>query len=69
MLHQILVHGRKISVLEMTEEIDKVTGADIRRVAERIFGPDSGKKATVVCMGHEDVGHYESVLKKYGLSS
>ncbi|KAH9486284.1 Mitochondrial-processing peptidase subunit alpha [Psilocybe cubensis] len=53
---QMLVHNRKVPVTEMTEQISKVTQNDIKRVANRIFGPDSGSKPTVVCMGHEDLG-------------
>ena len=52
----------------MTDKIDKVGSADMQRVAMRIFGPSSGNKPTVVGMGHEDVGDWQSVFKKYGLS-
>ena len=66
---QILIHGRKVPVDEMTEKINKVTPAEVRRVATRVFGPDSGSNATVVCMGHEDVGNWTEEFAKYGLAS
>ncbi|KAG9314105.1 Metalloenzyme, LuxS/M16 peptidase-like protein [Chiua virens] len=43
---QILVHGRKIPVTDMTTAIDKVTPESVKRVANRLFGPQSGNKAT-----------------------
>ncbi|TFK56631.1 LuxS/MPP-like metallohydrolase [Heliocybe sulcata] len=64
---QILVHNRKVPVSEMCDKIDEVTPESLRRVAARIFGPESGSKATVVCMGHEDVNDWHAVLKKYGV--
>jgi processing peptidase subunit alpha len=66
---QILVHGRKVPVTEMTEKIDRVTIQDIRRVAERLFSPGSGGKPTVVVMGHEDIGPYKKVFSDYVLAS
>ncbi|KXN88857.1 Mitochondrial-processing peptidase subunit alpha [Leucoagaricus sp. SymC.cos] len=66
---QILVHGRKVPITEMTEKIDQVDSNSIRRVAARVFGPDSGSKPTVVCMGHEDAGSYNDVFRKYGLAA
>ncbi|KAF8167378.1 mitochondrial processing peptidase [Crassisporium funariophilum] len=66
---QILVHGRKVPVMEMTDKINMVTAEDVRRVAARIFSPESGSKPTVVCMGHEDVGSYAEVFRKYGLAA
>lgn len=62
-----MVHGRKIPVSEMCDKIDEVDQAAVRRVASRIFGPETKNKATVVCMGREDVGDYGGVLKKYGV--
>jgi processing peptidase subunit alpha len=53
----------------MTAKIDKVTAEDIKRVAARIYGPESGCKPTVVVMGHEDVGSYGDVFSKYGLAA
>ncbi|KAK7058476.1 Mitochondrial-processing peptidase subunit alpha [Paramarasmius palmivorus] len=66
---QVLVHNRPVPVTEMTAKIAQVTADDIRRVATRIFGPQSGNRPTIVCQGHEDVKDYQSILKKYGLSS
>lgn len=66
---QILVHGRKVPVTEMTDKIDQVDPNAIRRVANRLFGPDSGNKPTVVCMGHDDVSSPADVFKHYGLSA
>jgi len=65
---QILVHGRKVPIEEMTRKIDEVGPADVRRVAVRLFGPDSGSRPTVVCLGHEDVGDWSADFKKYGLA-
>jgi len=65
---QILVHNRKIPVTEMTGKINQVTPDDIRRVAVRVFSPDSGSKPTIVCMGHEDVGNWGEMFSKYGLA-
>lgn len=47
--------------------IDEVDQATIRRVAARIFGPESQNHATVVCMGREDVGDWRAQIQKYGL--
>jgi len=67
--NQILVHGRKVPVSEMTDKISQVTPDDVRRVAARVFSPDSGSKPTVVVMGHEDVGSsYGEQFLKYGLA-
>lgn len=52
----------------MTEKIDQVQPADIRRVAERVFGPRSGNKATVVGLGHEDTGAWQDVFSKYSVA-
>ncbi|KAF8899060.1 peptidase M16 inactive domain-containing protein [Infundibulicybe gibba] len=65
---QILVHNRQVPVTEMTAKIDQVQSADIRRVAARLFGPQSGNKATVICMGHEELGSWEDVFKKYSVA-
>ncbi|KAJ7293016.1 Metalloenzyme, LuxS/M16 peptidase-like protein [Mycena rebaudengoi] len=51
---QILVHNRKIPLTEMIAKIDLLKPADVRKVAAKVFGLESGAKATVVCMGHED---------------
>jgi processing peptidase subunit alpha len=65
---QLLVHNRKIPVSEMCDRIDEVTSDSLRRVANRVFGPQSGNKATIVVQGHEDVGDYKATLRKYGLA-
>jgi mitochondrial-processing peptidase subunit alpha len=65
---QVLVHGRKIPISEMTDKIDELKADDIRRVAARVFGPQSGAKATVVCMGHEDTGAWEETFTKYSIA-
>lgn len=52
----------------MTGKINQVTPDDIRRVAVRVFSPDSGSKPTIVCMGHEDVGNWGEMFSKYGLA-
>jgi processing peptidase subunit alpha len=66
-INQILAHGRTISVSEMTDRIDEVTPESIRRVSNRIFGRNSGNKATIVAMGREDVDDWDAVLRKYGV--
>jgi processing peptidase subunit alpha len=65
---QILVHGRRIPITEMTDAIDKVTPEAVRRVANRLFGATSGRQATVVCMGHQDLPDYKPTLRKYGVA-
>ncbi|EIN13923.1 LuxS/MPP-like metallohydrolase [Punctularia strigosozonata HHB-11173 SS5] len=65
---QILVHGRKISVSEMCEKVDELTPESIRKTAERVFGPRSGNKATIVCMGRDDVRDWKGVLRKYSVA-
>jgi processing peptidase subunit alpha len=65
---QLLVHGRKIPVTDMTTAIDKVTPDCVRRVATRLFAPSSGNKATVLTMGHGDIGDWKATLKKYGVA-
>ncbi|KAG6865764.1 hypothetical protein C0991_011961 [Blastosporella zonata] len=66
---QVLVHGRRVPVTEMTTKIDLVGPEDIRRVAARIFGPKSGNKPTVVCMGHDETGAWEDVFEKYSVGA
>lgn len=53
----------------MTDKIDVLKAEDIRRVAARIFGPQSGNKPTVVCMGHDEIGDWEEVFTKYGVGA
>jgi mitochondrial-processing peptidase subunit alpha len=62
------VHGRKVGATEMVERIDEVTPETLQRVATRVFSPESGNKATIVCMGKEDAGDWPAVLKKYGVA-
>ncbi|KAG7099658.1 hypothetical protein E1B28_001484 [Marasmius oreades] len=66
---QVLVHDRPVPVTEMTDKIAQVTAEDVRRVAVRIFGPQSGNKPTIVCQGHEDVKDWRTVFKKYGIAA
>lgn len=51
----------------MSDRIDEVTPEDVMRVAHRVFGEGSAKKATVVTSGHDDVLEWRSILKKYGV--
>lgn len=62
------MHNRQIAVTEMTAKIDLLKPADIRKVAEKVFGLESGGKASVVCMGHEDTGPWEEVFAKYSVA-
>ncbi|KAF7302765.1 hypothetical protein HMN09_00911600 [Mycena chlorophos] len=62
---QILVHGRKVSMDEMVEKIDRLGPSDITEVAQRVFGLQSGNKPTVVCLGHDDAASWEQVFQKY----
>lgn len=64
---QILVHNRKIPVSDMCEKIDEVDQATIRRVAQRVFGPESGHRATVIVNGRKDVDDWQAQLRKYGV--
>ncbi|KAK2461439.1 hypothetical protein APHAL10511_005902 [Amanita phalloides] len=66
---QILMHNRKIPVTEMVESIDRLQPDDVRRVANRVFGPHTGAAPTVICMGHDDTGVWEDVFTKYGVAS
>ncbi|KAG6900515.1 hypothetical protein C0993_009468 [Termitomyces sp. T159_Od127] len=66
---QILVHGRQVPITEMVQKVDAVKSEDIRRVAGRIFGPQSGNKPTVVCMGHDETGDWEEVFTKYSVGA
>ena len=66
----MLVHGRKIPVSEMCDKIDAVDIGTIRTVAARLFAPGTKTaKPTVLVMGHEDIGDYAGVLRKYGLAA
>jgi processing peptidase subunit alpha len=52
----------------MIEGIDKVSPESIRRVANRIFGPNSGRKPTLVSMGREEVKNWEAEFPNYGIA-
>ncbi|KAH9037933.1 mitochondrial processing peptidase [Lactarius hengduanensis] len=62
---QLLVHDRKIPISEMADKIDSVTAESLQRVAQRIFGSQSGGKPTVLAMGHQDLGDWETQFRKY----
>lgn len=64
---QLLIFDKKVSLEEMCKRIDEVTTDSLREVATKVFGSKIEKQATVVCMGHDDVGDWKSVLRKYGL--
>ncbi|TEB38799.1 mitochondrial processing peptidase [Coprinellus micaceus] len=66
---QVLVHGRKVPVTEMTDKIDQVDPNAVRRVAMKLFGPESGNKPSVVCMGYDDVSSPTEVFRHYGLAA
>jgi mitochondrial-processing peptidase subunit alpha len=66
-LFQLLVNDRKVPVAEMCDRIDEVTPDSLREVAARVFGPQINKQATIIVMGHEDVGDWKPVLRKYGV--
>ncbi|KAH9010913.1 hypothetical protein EDB84DRAFT_1226776, partial [Lactarius hengduanensis] len=61
----LLVHDRKIPISEMADKIDSVTAESLQRVAQRIFGSQSGGKPTVLAMGHQDLGDWETQFRKY----
>lgn len=59
---QVQVHGKKVGVLEMCREIEKLTVADIRRVAERVLtgkvknvGVGTGKPTIVIQAPMEEI--------------
>lgn len=66
-LEQLLVLDRKVPLEEMCAKIDEVTTDSLREVATKVFGSSITKRATVVCMGHDDVGDWKAVLRKYGV--
>ncbi|KAA1468123.1 mitochondrial processing peptidase [Dentipellis sp. KUC8613] len=66
---QLLVHNRKVPVTEMCDKIDEITPESMQRVANRIFGPQSGNKPTIVIMGHEDIRDWQATMKKYDVGS
>lgn len=76
---QVQVHGKKIGVLEMCREIEKLTVADLKRVAERVMtgkvkniGKGSGKPTIVVQAAQGEgemkkIGDLEAAVSRYGL--
>ena len=73
---QVLLHGRKVPIEEMVQNIEKLTVDDIKRVAETVFtgkvkNPGNGSgKATIVMQGQRDsFGDVETVLRYYGLGN
>jgi processing peptidase subunit alpha len=53
----------------MTDKIDQVDPNAVRRVAMKLFGPESGNKPSVVCMGYDDVSSPTEVFRHYGLAA
>jgi processing peptidase subunit alpha len=58
---QVQVHGRRVPVKEMVANIEKVTIADLRRVARQVFGGEvknagngSGAPTVVLQQGEEE---------------
>ncbi|KAI9455942.1 mitochondrial processing peptidase [Lactarius psammicola] len=66
---QLLVHDRKIPVSEMADKVDSVTAESLQRVAQRIFGSQSGGKPTVLAMGSHDLGDWETQFRKYDVGA
>ena len=62
-----MVLDRKVPLEEMCAKIDEVTSDSLREVATKVFGPSITKQATVVSMGHDDVGDWKAILRKYGV--
>ncbi|GAA5960542.1 hypothetical protein JCM3765_003672 [Sporobolomyces pararoseus] len=75
---QVQVHGRKVSMPEMSALIDKVTLQDLYRVANRVLRPHASPvlsdrrkcgKPTVVAQGKVDqLGDVEEALRRRGLA-
>ena len=63
------MHDRKIPVSEMADKIDSVTAESLQRVAHRIFGSQSGSKPTVVVMGNDDLGDWQTQFRKYDVGA
>ena len=53
----------------MCDKIDAVRPEDIRSLAQQMFGPHSGRKATVVMMGRDGLGDWKADFRKYGVSA
>ncbi|KAF8333158.1 mitochondrial processing peptidase [Cantharellus anzutake] len=64
---QVLVHGRKISVQEMCAKVEKVSAADVRRVADEVFGTAARTQPTVLIMGREDAPDWKRSFRQYGV--
>ncbi|GAA6062649.1 hypothetical protein JCM10212_003461 [Sporobolomyces blumeae] len=75
---QVQVHGRKVSMPEMAALIDKVTLADLYRVANRVLRPHASPvvsdrtksgKPTIVAQGRVGpLGDVEEALRRRGLA-
>lgn len=63
---QVLVHGRKIGMMEMAMKVEAVTAQDLQRVAHKLFGENS-KPPTIVSMGKQDTDEWPAVFKAYGV--
>ena len=53
----------------MADKIDTVTAESLQRVAQRIFGSQSGGKPTVLAMGSHDLGDWETQFRKYDVGT
>lgn len=49
----------------MADKIDAVTAESLQRVALRIFGSQAGGKPTLLAMGNQDLGDWETQFRKY----
>jgi len=64
---QVLVHGRRIPVMEMCDHIDKVTGADIFRASQKVFGNECKSPASLVVQSSDGITHHDRILKVQGI--
>lgn len=64
---QVLVHGRRVSVAEMCEQIEAVTSQDLMRVANRVFGTRVEGDPTLLVMGQEDIPDWKRTMQQYGV--
>lgn len=74
---QVQVHGKKIGVLEMCREIEKLKVVDLKRVAERVLtgkvenvGAGTGKPTIVVQAAEDEIariGDLEAAVAKFRL--
>jgi mitochondrial-processing peptidase subunit alpha len=53
----------------MADKIDAVTAESLQRVALRIFGSHSGGKPTVLAMGSNDFGDWQTQFRKYDVGT